>query len=111
MDSNQLDSDEVEDARVIARGLAKIRRRRRFLWTVLIMYLPTMWTAQQITRSFKGALPVFFLWFVLLLIVMAVSALAKCPRCGNYFHVNGMVLLYLRKCLHCQLHLTADKHS
>ena len=34
--------------------------------------------------------------------------LPRCPRCGNYFHVNGMMLLYLRRCLHCQLHINAD---
>jgi hypothetical protein len=35
--------------------------------------------------------------------------LSKCPRCGNYFHLHGMTLLILRKCLHCQLHINADK--
>jgi hypothetical protein len=90
-------------------GLAKVRRRRWFLWLVLLGYLPTMWTAQQITRSFQGALPVFFAWILLLTIAAAVSALARCPRCGNYFHVNGMALLYLRKCLHCQLPINADR--
>ena len=92
-------------------GLAKIRRRRRFLWFVLIVYLPTMWTTQQITRSFEGSLPVFFGWVLVLIMAVTISALARCPRCGKQFHVNGMVLLYLRKCLHCQLHITADKRE
>jgi len=100
---------EMEDPALIALGLARIRRRRWFLWSVIILYLPTMWTTQKITRSFNDSLPVFFIWFLVLLLVMAVSAVARCPRCGNYFHVNGITLLYLRKCLHCQLHLTADK--
>ena len=103
--------DDVEDVLLLSPGLARVRRRRLFLWIVLIMYLPTMWTTQQITRSFQGSLPVFFIWFLLLLFFMALSAAAKCPRCGNYFHVNGMALLYLRKCLHCQLHLTADRRK
>jgi uncharacterized C2H2 Zn-finger protein len=109
LESNQVDGNEVEDISLFGPGLAKIRRRRWYLWFVLIIYLPTMWTTQQITHSFQGSLPVFFIWFLLLLLVMGISAMAKCPRCGNYFHVNGMILLYLRKCLHCQLHLTADK--
>ena len=78
---------------------------------MLIIYLPTMSITQKITQSFQASLPVFFLWFVVLLIVMAISALARCPRCKNYFHLNGMILLYLRNCLHCQLHLTADKKA
>ena len=92
-------------------GLVRIRRRRWLLWFVLIAYLPTMWTTQRITHSFQGALPVFFLWLLLLVLAVAVSALAKCPRCGQYYHVNGMALFYLRKCLHCQLHITADKKT
>ena len=97
------------DPSVIRAGLSRIRKRRWMLWSVFIIYLPTMWTTQKITRSFNDSLPVFFLWCLILLLVMGFSALAKCPRCGNYFHLNGITLLYLRKCLHCQLHLTADK--
>ena len=99
----------IEDPAPIALGLARIRRRRWLLWIVIIVYLPTMAITQKITHSFNASLPVFFIWFLALLLVMAISAVAKCPRCGNYFHVNGITLLYLRKCLHCQLHITADK--
>ena len=101
----------VQDISVLSPGLAKIRKRRWLLWFVLIIYLPTMWATQKITHSFQDSLPVFFIWFVILLTVTAFSAVAKCPRCKNYFHVNGMTLLYLRYCLHCQLHLTADKKT
>jgi len=89
-------------------GLARIRRRRWFLWIVLIVYLPSMSLAQHLIGSFEGALPVFFGWVLLLIVAAALSAVAKCPRCGNYFHVNGMTLLYLRRCLHCQLHIKAE---
>lgn len=97
------------DLEAIRRGLVQVRGRRRFLWSVLLVYLPLMWTTQKITHSFKGSLPVFFAWCVLLVAAMAFSAVVKCPRCGNYFHVHGITLLYLRRCLHCQLHVTADK--
>jgi hypothetical protein len=98
-----------EDLSLLSPGLAKIRRRRWCLWALLIIYLPTMWTTQKITHSFNDSLPVFFVWFLLLLVVMGFSAAVRCPRCKNYFHVNGMILLYLRNCLHCQLHVSADK--
>jgi uncharacterized membrane protein YadS len=97
------------DPSVISAGLSKIRRRRWVVWIVMIIYLPTMWTTQKITHSFNASMPVFFVWFLLLLIAMGYSAVARCPRCGNYYHVNGMILLYLRKCLHCQLPLNEDK--
>ena len=97
------------DPAVIRAGLSKIRRRRWMVWSVMIIYLPTMWTTQKITHSFNGSMPVFFTWFLLLLAAMGYSAVVRCPRCGNYYHVNGMILLYLRKCLHCQLPLNEDK--
>jgi hypothetical protein len=102
-------TEEVEEPARIEKGLRKIRRRRWMLWTVLIIYLPTMCITQELTHSFNKSLPVFFGWFVVLLTVTAISAVVRCPRCGNYFHVNGMTLLYLRRCLHCQLHLVEDK--
>lgn len=100
-----------EQTQDVGPGLAKIRRRRWFLWVVLIVYLPTMWTTQQITHSFQACMPVFFVWLAFLIIAAAVSATAKCPRCCNYYHMHGMALLYLRKCLHCQLPLTADRRK
>jgi hypothetical protein len=103
--------DRGEDPAVIAAGLARIRKRRWLLWSILIVYLPSMMWAQEFTGSFSGALPFFFGWCLLLVVCTAISAAARCPRCGNYFHVNGMVLLYFRRCLHCQLHLTADKKA
>lgn len=111
MENNQVEYSADEDPSLFRSGLAKIRRRRWFLWGVLIVYLPAMSTTQKITHSFQASLPVFFLWVLLLLFAMIYSALVKCPRCGKHFHVNGMTLLYLRRCLHCQLHLTADKRG
>ncbi|WP_224956700.1 hypothetical protein [Geomonas subterranea] len=89
--------------------MAAVRKRRWCLWIVLIVYLPTMYVTQRITHSFSGSMPVFFAWFAVLLCVMFYSATARCPRCRNYYHMQGMALLYLRKCLHCQLPLNADK--
>jgi len=106
LESSGVETEAGED---FGPGLARVRRRRWLLWFVLGAYLPTMWITQQITRSFQGSLPVFFCWLVLLILAAVISALARCPRCKNHFHVNGMVLLYLRKCLHCQLHISADK--
>lgn len=102
-------AERIDDPSPIRGGLARIRKRRWMLWSVIIIYLPAMWTTQKITRSFHDSLPVFFLWFLILLLATGFSALARCPRCGNYFHLNGITLLYLRKCLHCQLHLNADR--
>ena len=92
-------------------GLREIRKRRRFLWAEIILYLPAMMAVMQIDSSFRTMAIAFGIWFALLWVVVGYSALVRCPRCGNYFHMNGMTLLYFRRCLHCQLHLTADKRE
>lgn len=107
--ADRADAAEVVDPVQLALGLSAVRKRRMCLWGVLIVYLPAMWATQKITHSFSGSMPVFFLWFALLIWAMAYSATARCPRCKNYFHMHGMMLLYLRKCLHCQLPLNADE--
>jgi len=90
-------------------GLQIIRRRRWYLWGLIAIYLPLMLTLLEHDATFNTLATTFLLWFVAVFSIALYAAVARCPRCGNYFHMHGMTLLYLRKCLHCQLHLTADK--
>ncbi len=92
-------------------GLRMIRRRRWFLWALIIAYVPAIWLSLELTGSDMVTGGVFAVWLIFVCIAIVLGALAKCPRCGNYFHVHGLTLLYLRKCLHCQLHVSADKHK
>ena len=94
-----------------ALALQRLRRRRRFLWGVVLAYLPAILAAYRFTGSVGGSMPVFFAWFVLLWVAAFAAALVRCPRCGNYFHMHGMTLLFWRRCLHCQLHVCADKRG
>jgi hypothetical protein len=97
------------DVAKLSQGLKVIRRRRWYLWLVILVYLPLMGMTLKITKSIGGAVPVFGLWFAALMGFGLFAAYARCPRCGNYFHVHGMTLLFLRQCLHCQLHISTDK--
>ena len=90
-------------------GLRIIRSRRWYVWGIIAVYMPAMWVTLKLAPTHLALGMVFAIWFILVWIVVGRSALARCPRCGNYFHMHGMTLLYLRKCLHCQLHLKADK--
>ena len=92
-------------------GLRLVRRRRWYLWVVILIYIPVIWPTLVLSGSNKVTAAVFGVWFVVLSIVVGFFAAARCPRCGNYFHMNGMSLLWFRHCLHCQLHLTADRKS
>ena len=92
-------------------GLRRVRRRRWYLWGVIVGYLPAMWLSLRFLTLSQTISTVFVGWFVLLFVAALVAAVARCPRCGNYFHLNGMTLLYLRRCLHCQLHVNADRQQ
>ncbi len=70
-----------------------------------------MYAAISLTDSYKIIGTVFLAWVVLLAFFATMAASARCPRCGNYFHMHGMTLLYLRKCLHCQLYVNSDKKN
>ncbi len=104
---NQANQPVPEDPSSYKPGLDLLRRRRRYFFGLVLLYVPMMWVLHELAR--QHMLKAFIGWVLLLVVAMAVSALAKCPRCGNYFHMHGMTLLYLRKCLHCQLHVNADK--
>ena len=98
-----------EDVSKFASGLGKLRRRRWFLWGVILVYVPSIWLSLRLTNSDRQTAKVFAVWFLFVLVSSMLAATGKCPRCGNFFHVNGFIPLYLRRCLHCGLHITADK--
>lgn len=100
-------SDETEMD--YSRGLSKIRIRRKFFFGVILAYIPVMWLIHSVAPDNRTMFTAFGVWVVLLIITCLVSAITRCPRCGNLFHVHGMAMLYLRKCLHCQLHINADR--
>jgi hypothetical protein len=85
-----------------------IRRRRKYFFATIILYMPLMWVANKISPTFRSMAITFGIWVVVLFITALYSALARCPRCGHYFHMNGMSLLYLRRCLHCQQHISGS---
>lgn len=89
--------------------MKKTRSRRKLFFGTVLIYVPAIFITYKIYPTNRAMGTVFVLWFVLLVIATFLVALSKCPRCGNYFHMNGMTLLFLRKCLHCQLHISTDK--
>ncbi len=87
------------------------RRRRTYFFATVLLYIPALVITYLISPTNRAMGTVFVIWVAALIIVTFLAALSKCPRCGNYFHMHGMTLLFLRKCLHCQLHINADKST
>ena len=88
--------------------LKRTRRRRLYFFATVLIYIPAVLITYQISPTNRAMGTLFGLWVVVLIIVTFMIAVSRCPRCGNYFHVHGLTLLILRKCLHCQLHISSD---
>lgn len=106
-----MDTESLPPPAELTTGLALIRRRRWYLWGAILIYLPALKLTMLLSPSTKVALSVVGLWLLLSFALAFYAALARCPRCGNYFHMHGPTLLFLRKCLHCQLHLCTDRQT
>jgi hypothetical protein len=92
--------------------LGRIRACRICLWLVALSYVPMMFMTFKWTHSDTALGAVFVIWLVFLCRAVLQVAFARCPRCGNYFHIKNFFPSYLqRSCVHCGLHINADKNS
>ena len=99
MDNNSVDQVAFQ------KTLNKTRRRRKYFFATVLVYLPALFITYKISPTNKAMGTLFGIWVAILIMVTFMLAVSKCPKCGNYFHVHGMTLLILRKCLHCQFHI------
>ncbi len=97
------------DPAVISQGLAKIRKCRWLLWSSLIVYVPGLYLALQLELPRQGLTWLFGAWVALICVTVGVACVVKCPRCNKPFHTNGPTFLPVRSCVHCGLHVKADK--
>lgn len=104
-----MSADNHVDPAAIGQGLSKIRSRRRLLWATIVLYLPGMLVCLELGLSSGTLAKLFGAWVGLLCVVVGMATIVKCPRCANPFHTNGPTFLPVRKCVHCGLHVNADK--
>jgi uncharacterized membrane protein YhdT len=103
VDNNQL------DPAVLHQGLVKVRKSRWLLWLTIIIYVPALVIALQYHLSSGTMTKLFGLWVILLCVTVGLATVVKCPRCRKAFHTHGPTFLPVRKCVHCGLHVNADK--
>jgi hypothetical protein len=94
-----------------ATSLAKIRRRRWFLWGIISIYIPASAAMLQSALPNRGLVGVFSAWFILLCLAVTLLACSKCPRCGNNFHMRNSTLSFFRNCCHCGLHIGGEREG
>jgi len=95
----------------IIRGIRSIRRKRWFLGGLILIYLPAIWASLEITNSDRDTAVVFAVWIFLVIVAVFIAAYAKCPACGNYFHMKGFVPMWFGRCVHCGLQLNQKKQQ
>lgn len=98
-----MEEEYAVDPKTHAAMLAVIRRRKWYLWGLILVYLPATYTSLKVTQSFSTTCAVFGVWFVLLCAAVTLMALSKCPRCGQTFHMRNSTLSFSGKCRHCGL--------
>ena len=99
------------DPAVISQGLARVRKTRWILWLTILIYIPGLVVALQMKLSGGTMSTLFGCWVLVLCVAVGLATVVKCPRCRQPFHTNGPTFLPVRKCVHCGLHVTADKVS
>ena len=97
------------DPVAISQGLTKIRKYRWLLWSSLIVYLPGLFLALRLGFARGTMTWLFGAWVALICVTVGLACAVKCPRCSKPFHSNGPTFLPIRKCLHCGLHVSADR--
>lgn len=94
-------------------GLRKIRRLRRWLWALLLAFIPLIWLTTRFTQSRWVMMAILIVWVAAAVRCAARAAFSHCPRCRNYFHATAGTPsfwnLLARRCTHCGLPLRSDR--
>lgn len=106
-----MSNDQQTDPVVITKGLAQVRKRRWWLWGSIAIYVPGLFIFLPLGLASGTLTKLFGAWVALLCVAVGLATVVKCPRCGKPFHTNGPTFLPVRKCLHCGLHIAADKRG
>ena len=93
----------------LSHGLARIRGRRWLLWGVILAYVPGLLLALHFQAGKSLLTYLFGLWVLLLCIAVGLATVVRCPNCQKQFHTHGPTFFPVRRCVHCGLHLTADR--
>ena len=100
------------DQRLIRAGLADIRRRRRYMWVLLLGFLPFGVLVSLLPISDSLVPWLAFGWLGVFAIASIRSNLSKCPRCGRNYHQFMIVFIpWSNKCGSCGLALNGGQHA
>ncbi len=92
------------------KGLEEIRRRRRLVFVVFLLYIPVVIITFFVFRSDQFTVWVALAWMALCAVTIIRASLSRCPRCGKHYHYKRPTSNpWTRKCLHCGLRLKTEQ--
>lgn len=97
---------DTEDQEKMKSGLAKIRRRHKWLGGIFVIYIPAVSLLYFLNvPSWLVMGSAIFLICLGIVIAFAIG-LTPCPACGKPFHVRGMGgSIFTGTCMHCGISL------
>ncbi len=94
----------------IAVGLRGIRSLHRVLAGILLTYLPAVVLLYLMHLPEWLLITTAVVWVCAGIFVAFTIGFARCPACGNYFHVRGMGgNVFVRACVHCGIRLSPQE--
>jgi hypothetical protein len=95
------------------KSLRKIRHLRRWLWVLLLIFIPLVWLTIILAQSRWVTMVIVMVWVAAVVRCASRAAFSHCPRCCNYFHATAGTPsfwnLLARRCTHCGLPLRSDR--
>ncbi len=102
-----------QNNKVYKEGLQKLRKMRTLVWVIGLGIIPWGVLTAFISVYFncENLIHLFTFYILIASIISFINLCIKCPRCGKYFHIGKYYFTNTlsRRCLHCDLHIAADK--
>lgn len=98
--------NDTESQEQVTAGLAKIRRKHRWLAGIFIIYIPAVFVLYFLHLPNWLILGSAIVIICLGIVIGFVIGLSSCPACGKPFHVRGMGgSIFTGTCMHCGIAL------
>jgi hypothetical protein len=96
---------DVHEPERMAAELKRIRSLRVWLAWILITYVPVVVFLFIIRLPEWVIIAACLAWVGTGVVTAFMIGFARCPACGQYFHVRGGGSLFAKNCLHCGIPL------
>lgn len=95
----------------IKKALARIRIKLIIVFVMVLLYIPVGMVILEFEvfndQDYYAYYSLF--WFLITFIIWTSYCFSRCPQCGKFFFFKILGWPLARECVHCGLHIKADK--